>query len=240
MKLALPLAAACFVCAQVSKADSYSVSASTADELQPGINEVYGLSLAQFDTQGGTRVLNSVTVELTLKSWGGDFRVDNDGGTIATFSMTHGASGRLGSSSVSLPANVMSEIYATISSGTINLGANSVDLIGQYDWDGGADNYMLTGPEKTSAITVSSSGTTSSGLEAYIGSGSIDINLIASQGRSVSEEGGIQGQYSSAFAQGTVKITYGYTVVPEPTGMALLAFGCAALGLRRRRFTART
>jgi hypothetical protein len=204
----------------------------TGGEFQPGIDQLETFTFDQFDTLGGTRELVSVTIALTQYSWGGEYEIDNDGATIANFTAQLGASGRLQAGYI-LPPGAGNTINAVTAVGPMELAANDSDGVG-YQWDGGPDNFRIDGPDRDHAVTASTSGTLTSSLEAFIGTGELTIDYISNQLRGNNAEGATAGSWSSAWAQGVVTITYEYNQVPEPGSLALLALGCVVLGMRRR------
>lgn len=204
---------------------------------QPGSDDAISILFAQFDTQGGTRELVSVTVTVTQYAWGGYFSVDNDGATEANIGVQHGA---LGSISVTpntteyfLPAGALSTL-STVMSANITLAANDGDQTDEYNF-GGTDSYNLVGPlAQANAMQASVNGTRTTGLEAYVGTGDLSLDYDANQASEHDGTGAIYYSGGPASVQSMITVTYEY--VPEPTSLALLAAGCAALGLRRRRF----
>lgn len=203
----------------------------------PGSPTVKVLSFDKFDTQGGTRTLTGVTISLTQKTWGGYYAVDNDSGTPAYITVQHGTSGSLSASGYTIPPELLSSIYAQVTSGgQITLPADDgLDTIGTFQWDGGDDNFQLQGPAQGAPVTATATGTlTGSALTAYVGTGTLDVNYNSSQASSSTAAGGVAYGGNPANAMATLTVTYTFDVVPEPTSLALLAFGCITLGLRRR------
>lgn len=201
----------------------------------PGTDTLETFTFNQFDTLDGTRELISVTVNLTHYSWGGYFWIDNDGEELVSFTAQHGTGARLAAKGYVLPGDVVDPIYAIITTGETPITVPADDGDGPDYQQGGPDNVRLDGPEdREHAIVASSSGTLTSNLDAYIGTGTLDIEYYSSQASHHNAEGPATYTGANAYAQGIVTITYEWAWVPEPNSAALLALGCMVLGLRRR------
>jgi hypothetical protein len=217
--------------------DTSTQSYDTGDFL-PGTSTTIPIVFEQFNTQGGTRTLVSVTISATQLSWGGYYDVDNDGDSAASITAQHGTGGNLNTTAgylYFLPASSQTTLFTVTTSGGLRtLDANDGDVNTVYN-AGGSDNYRIDGPAKESALTDSVTGSFTTGnplLAAYQGSGDLSLDYNVYQDSTHTGEGALFYSGGPASAQTVITVTYNY--VPEPTSMALLAIGCAVLGLRRR------
>lgn len=196
------------------------------------------LTFAKFDTQGGNRILNSVTVTVVLNKTGGRFEVDNDSATAGTISLTHSVVGSLTATGVALLREDFSAIGQTGTLTAVNqltnqsVAATTGDATNTFNATGGAD-YVLFQPGNS---TATSSGTIGSlFLAGYQGTGTFTTTVNGNQSVGVTGLGGLQQAFTVSNVSGTVTVTYDYTsVVPESSSALLGGLGMLLL-LRRRR-----
>ncbi|MCC6423732.1 MAG: choice-of-anchor E domain-containing protein [Phycisphaerales bacterium] len=192
---------------QVSDTQPFNVAVPTSNQLVP---------VAQFDDMGGTRVLNSISLEIN-STIGANTTGENDS-----------LSG--GSITMNLSGNATADLYTLNTATIVNASAGPVAV-------SATDGVSGSGPDFYNFGNVSGNDTDSdtilSGFGSFIGLGTIDVSVDANGGFNISGVSNSTLQVSNFNASGTVKVIYDYTQVPEPTALSLLSLG--GLGLLRRR-----
>lgn len=190
-----------------------------------GIPNITGaLNFNKFNNHGGTWILQSIQVTLTLNTNNGEYTLDNDATGPASGTFQFGAKGNISSTDVVLLnssfANVTGEVSAS-HSGSFSLAANVGDTIGNIDSTGPDGMKYVGGPENDSKTGLINS----MFVVGFIGSGTYNINYDVTQWSSYGSVSGIEAGISPVTSSGSVQVDYIYNVVPEPATMILLAIG---------------
>jgi MYXO-CTERM domain-containing protein len=195
-------------------------------------------TFAQFDTQGGTRVLTSVFIEIEYTKTGGSYEVDNESASTATVTLNHRINAQL-SSALDLTRSGNSEnledfptsLRATSTLSGVSLGADDGDSPSNMD-PSGADYFRY----EPADLTKSTSGFLANTAQ-FEGAGSYDIAFDAEQTVGMTGVSGASQAFSPSTVNGFIRVTYTYTEttpVPEPSAALLGGLGTLVL-LRRRR-----
>ncbi len=177
-------------------------------------------NVSKFDTSLGT--LTKVTVSISLDSWGGYYSVEN-----------------ITVPSAAVSGSLSQGIQAWITGSRVPEGMDTTLFAGQsklYNLPANGNTDAITGPvygsRNQTGPNIGEAAAGDFGL--YEGSGTYAITYYSAQGSSHTANGAVRGTFESGMSQGFLTVTYEYVAVPEPTGFALLAVGCAVLGLRRK------
>lgn len=166
----------------------------------------------------GSYVLTSVVLTISGSAMSGTFEFNNTFGSAGTIYSANYAAGQ-GLTFAAAGATVVQTMSHAFNNGN------------EYDMAG----FEFKSETFSPTLAAAGSTTVTTGLAAFTGSGylaSSSADLSAQM--TSSQDAGI---FAGSLASGTanLSLTYNYTLVPEPTALALLGFGCAVLGLRRRR-----
>jgi opacity protein-like surface antigen len=227
MKQLLTIAAALMICSAAASAATISETESFSGT--PNLTQT--LNFDQFDDQGGTLTLQSIQVTISMQVCDGQLVLDNDGEQAASGTFEFGAKADIASTDVSLVDSTLQPVTAeleAIHTGSFSLDANVGDGLNDYD-SSAPDGMLYTGGTEADSDTGMIA---SAAFPGYIGTGTYDIDVSATQWSDFGGVSGIEWAVSPVTASGTVTVTYCY--VPEPASMGLLSLGGLAL-LRRRR-----
>jgi len=193
----------------------------------PSVTELVGtFNFAQFDTLGGTRVLNSVKVDLAT-SFSTTITVTNSGGTAST-------------------GTARTEVQDGLTDGTFSIGAGNVLTITganyavQSDIFSPPQAYSLGAGQSTALAPTSGSasntGTFSSGavLTEFTGLGTVGVKYDTLTQTVLANTGGNTDASQVTNATLSATITYNFTTVvtgtPEPGSVAMF-FGMGVTGM---------
>ncbi len=233
MNRVLTAAAVCLAIATAASADQIVQTENFSGT--PNFNQT--LTFDQFDTLGGTRVLNSIQVIFDLNSHGGTYILDNDGDEAASGTFEFGVNGDIASTDVSLLDATVQPVVddlEAVHSQAFNLAANTGDVANDFDpsapdglqYDGGDENVSDSGFIGAAFFTT--------GTKGFVGTGDFDIVVDAGQTQDFGGVSGIETGFTPMTSDGFVRVIYDYDVIPEPASMALLGAGGLAM-LRRKR-----
>jgi hypothetical protein len=184
------------------------------------------LTFNYFDGTLGT--LNSVTIEVSMSTSGGFGIVDNDAVDPATVTIETIIKADATSGDVFMPsASAMTSVNAAFSLASESSGPDGAAIDGSAP-DGGTLNVPV-GTFSSGIV-----GTSAAQRNTFIGVGTYDIDLDASQSTIITVGGGVATGNNPATVDGFVRVIYDYTPIPEPTSVALLGLG-SLVGLARRR-----
>ncbi len=192
----------------------------------------------KFDTFGGNRILNSVTITTSLTKSGGSLYVDNDSATAGSGSISQTVRIDLTAPGVNMMSTSFGAIGSNVSSTTsyfVSLEADDGD--GSQYQSGGPDWGGTTFADQTATRTEEVSSLVS---DSFKGTGAtFTINVAGVQSTDTQSISGASGAFSPASASGYVTVTYNYTdltPVPEPASWLIVCGGLGAgVFVRRRR-----
>lgn len=182
----------------------------------------------------GAGTLNWIKVIMTLNVDGGQFVVDNDAASPASGSFNFGGQSAITSSTVTMLDAGFNPVVGSAQAGhngTFDLDANVGDGPGDYS-PLGPDGMVYAGGPQADA---KNGFIDSTFFSEYIGTGTYNVTVTATQWYGASGGSGIETASSPVTANGTLEIIYDYTPVPEPTSILSLLGGIGMLGLFRRR-----
>lgn len=194
------------------------------------------LTFNRFDTMGGTRILNSVTITTSLTKSGGSLYVDNDSAVPGSGTISQSVTVSL----TSLDVDLSKEPFGALGANVTSTSNYFVD-VGSDDGDG--SEYQAGGPDWGGTTfadnTVSQTETVRDASETYFaGTGTYAIKVSGVQTTDTAAISGASGAFSPATALGFVTITYDYTSltpVPEPGPWMMIGVGLSGALLFRRR-----
>jgi hypothetical protein len=190
---------------------------------------------------GAGETLMEIRVTVSNSKTGGSLAVDNETGYSGTVNLSQSLLISISSADVTLADSFGDDILQNVaakSTASVTIGADDGDA------NPGAETFDIGGPDYQ---VVNFSGTVTKTSNAYIGgdywshflgTGSFNVELDASQSTSVSITGAVSQQTTPPTSAGYVTITYttagGGGAVPEPSVVLLGGLGFLIL-LRRRR-----
>jgi len=201
-------------------------------------NDSSAQTFNQFDTMGGTRVLNSVYVTVSFTKSGGSYSVDNESHSSATVTLTHTVTGSLDAGDLDLSTSSgyfgipTSVLKATSTVSGVVLGADDGDSPTNMD-NSGPDYYRFDPGD----VTKSTSGYITD-IAQFEGNSDYVMTFSADQTVNISGVSGASQAFSPSQVNGYISVTYDYTSlspVPEPS--SYVGIGIAAIvlcGFRHR------
>lgn len=191
----------------------------------------YNLTLSQFDTLGGTRLLNKVTLTFTAQQ---SAAISFENGTASEVdgapSLSFATVSLDGTGSINL--NSALNISGT---DTHTFSANGQES-GLPTYNGSGDDYWDFGNIISDLYT--GSVTKTADLTAFIGMDDISYDLTSGGYWTLSGVGDSSSAVADYITAGSLAVDYEYTVVPEPATASMLALAGLLAFLARRHFNA--